>query len=69
MTFKKVLLTLLVVGISSMAVGAPKGPPTPGCWPPSQCVPINKGMIFLVIGGVAVAYLAFKKRELSVKQS
>ncbi len=40
-----------------MAMGAPGPPngggPPGGCWPPSSCIPIDGGLSFLLIAGVA----------------
>ncbi len=66
MSIKKLLLTLLVAGITSTTIAAPKGPPTPGCWPPSACIPVNKGVVFLIVAGVGIAYLAVRKKNLSM---
>lgn len=65
MNLRKITLTLLVLGITTVGVAAPKGPPSPGCWPPSTCIPVNKGMVFLAMAGVGVAYLAFRKRPVA----
>ncbi len=48
------ILILVFSLVSSIAVAAPApGPPTTGstppCWPPANCVPIDKGVVFLII--------------------
>ncbi len=62
MNLRKLVLTLIVASIGSVSYAAPKGPPTPGCWPPATCIPINKGLVFLIAGGIGIAYLSVRKR-------
>ncbi|MFL5753818.1 MAG: PID-CTERM protein-sorting domain-containing protein [Bacteroidia bacterium] len=69
---KKVILFILVAfsGIEKIAaVGAPPPPPgggmDPPCWPP-PCVPVDNGVIFLILAGVAYAakkFYDYKKQK------
>lgn len=55
--FTSVFIVVLSMGNNAIAAGpsGPPGPPTgggPPCWPP-PCVPIDGGLSFLLIAGVA----------------
>lgn len=62
MTMKRHFHKILILGILSLlpfqglfaAPAPPGGGVTPPCWPP-PCVPIDKGSVFLIIAGVALA--------------
>jgi hypothetical protein len=59
MTFKKIILTLIVLAsplltIDALAAGMGMGPPLPcgGPFPPCP-IPLDSGVVFLLIAGVA----------------
>jgi hypothetical protein len=53
------LLVLLVFNNLELFAAGPPGPPgggggpPGGCWPPSTCIPIDGGLSFLLLAGVA----------------
>lgn len=64
----RVVLTLsFLIGGLSLFAQPPGGPPpggggaaggTPPCWEP-ECVPIDSGLVFLIIAGIALAIRMF----------
>ena len=57
---KPLVFITLCIGFSVIAYAAgPPGPPTGGggppggCWPPSTCIPLDGGLSFLLMAGVA----------------
>lgn len=50
------LLFIAIMGSNSLIAGGPPGPPGgsggPPCWPP-PCVPIDGGISFLILAGLA----------------
>jgi hypothetical protein len=45
----------------------PGGPPTgdePPCWNPAACVPIDSGIVFLIIGGAILGMIMIRRRYL-----
>lgn len=50
----KVLYTAIFVFAAGIIFAAPSPPPTttgsPACWPP-PCVPVDNGVIFLIVAG------------------
>lgn len=66
---KKHKIVVVVFSITILAgdiFSAPPPPPTggPGCWPP-PCVPVDNGLVFLVLAGIAFGakkiYNSYKK--------
>jgi hypothetical protein len=66
---KKYKIVVIVFSITILAgdiFSAPPPPPSggPGCWPP-PCIPIDNGLVFLVLAGVAFGakkiYSSYKK--------
>ena len=58
---KIVLASFALILLSSEAALAAPPPPgggTPPCWPP-PCIPVDNGVIFLLIAGLALAALKF----------
>lgn len=58
--FKPFLLLLTIFFLSNLeffAAGPPGPPggggPPGGCWPPSACIPLDGGISFLLLAGVA----------------
>jgi hypothetical protein len=59
------LFAALVIFSSKEAMAAAPPPPNgPPCWPP-PCVPIDGGLIFLIVAGIALGgwkiYTSYKK--------
>ena len=57
---KKILFTVLAICWVSICIAGPGGPPDgggggsePACWPPSTCLPIDGGLSYLVLAGLA----------------
>ncbi len=69
-TIANIFFTLTTILLVVSDVCAQPGPPGggmggPPCWPPSSCdpaIPLNNGLIFLLIAGLALTYFFFKKR-------
>lgn len=49
----KSIFTILFLFVVNIIFSAPPPPPagSPGCWPP-PCIPVDNGVIFLIIAGV-----------------
>jgi len=60
----KGLSFLFALGISS-DVFSQGSPPPPPCWPPPCSVPVNSGIIVLVIAGFVYGiYILYKKKNI-----
>ena len=72
----KILPCLLLLGVMfifnvDLFAAGPPGPPSggggppSGCWPPSACIPLDGGMAFLVVAGIAYG----AKKAYDIKKS
>jgi hypothetical protein len=65
---KRILAIIGVFALSGLNAGVPPPPPPaggPGCWPP-PCIPIDNGVIFLMVAGTLYAVKKlydFKKQK------
>lgn len=52
--YKILAAILFITTFTGSIYSAPPPPPTggPGCWPP-PCVPIDNGLVFLILAGIA----------------
>jgi hypothetical protein len=59
-------LFLLMSKVLLAAPPPPGGGGTPPCWPP-PCIPVDKGVVFLVIAGIGLAgwklYASFRRKQ------
>jgi hypothetical protein len=60
----------LFFSLSNTLFSAPPPPPTggPGCWPP-PCVPVDNGLIFLMVAGLLFGAKKFYDLRRSSRQS
>jgi hypothetical protein len=67
-TGKLILIQVLLACALSVQSQPPPPPPGPGCWPPPCSVPINSGIVLLMIAGFLygtfVLYKIQKKKAL-----